>query len=184
MFDERMIILLDERKRQAILLLAENSKNKRDIAEIVGCGRTTLYLWLKDPEFVAELHSTAQRIQLFGENTIKMNLEKYIMEIDELSQHAESEKVRLEANQYLVDRVLGKTTAKLSLEQPERETKPITTEDIERELEEFDKALAEENRPATVKPSLETTEALTDADIERELFEIEACEVEEKQPDK
>lgn len=134
------MIMLDERKRQAILLLAENSQKKADIAELVGVSRKTIYNWLDDEEFVAELHLVTQRIQSFGENSIKLNLEKYIQNIHELARTADSEKVRLEANQYLVDRVLGKTTAKLSIDVPGREQQPVTTETIEKELLEIEAA--------------------------------------------
>ena len=130
--------MLDERKYKAIALLAENVHQKTDIAEIVGVSRQTIYDWLKDPEFVAELDSVLQSIKSFGEKSIKSNLAKYIKNVDILANCAESEKIRLEANMYLIDRVLGKTTSKIDVTAESMQINTIDHDIIEQELNQIE----------------------------------------------
>jgi len=107
--------MLDEKKIVAVRLLAEGSTSKTDIAEIVGVSRATLYNWLDDEEFKKSLDDTLHKIKIHGESTIKANIDKYIKNIVDLSEKAESQKVRLEASMYLLDRVLGKSSTKVDL---------------------------------------------------------------------
>jgi transposase-like protein len=108
--------MLDQKKLTAIELLIRGDMSKTDIAEKVGIHRTTLYGWLDDEEFKKAFNDTLQKIKLYGENTIKAHLEKSVNNIFVLANTSESEKIRFEANQYLIDRVLGKTTSKQELE--------------------------------------------------------------------
>lgn len=127
--------LLDKRQRKAIALLIENQHKKTEIAEIVGVTRQTIYNWLENEEFVTELNDTLHKIKIFGENSIKANLQQYINQIQKLAVTAESEKTRLEAATYLVDRVLGKTTSKIDLTAEAKQTVEENSEDILRSFE-------------------------------------------------
>lgn len=108
--------MLSEDKLRAIHMLVENKHTKVSIAKMLGLSRQTLYTWLADSEFKAELDRVIHIIQIHGESQIKANLDRYLDNIHRLAHSAESEKTKLDANQYLVDRVLGKTTAKLEVE--------------------------------------------------------------------
>lgn len=127
--------LLDKRQRKAIALLIENQYKKTEIADMVGVTRQTIYNWLENEEFVTELNDTLHKIKVFGENSIKANLQQYINQIQKLAVTAESEKTRLEAATYLVDRVLGKTTSKIDLTAEAKQTVEENSEDILRSFE-------------------------------------------------
>lgn len=127
--------LLDRRQRKAIALLIENQYKKTEIADMVGVSRQTIYDWMKNKEFAAELDKTLQQIKIFGENSIKANLQQHINQIQKLAATAESEKTRLEAATYLVDRVLGKTTSKIDLTAEAKQTVEENSEDILKSFE-------------------------------------------------
>lgn len=127
--------MLDKRQRKAIALLIENQYKKTEIADMVGVTRQTIYNWLENEEFVTELNDTLHKIKVFGENSIKANLQQYINQIQKLAVTAESEKTRLEAATYLVDRVLGKTTSKIDLTAEAKQTVEENSEDILRSFE-------------------------------------------------
>jgi len=127
--------LLDKRQRKAIALLIENQYKKTEIADMVGVTRQTIYNWLENEEFVTELNDTLHKIKVFGENSIKANLQQYINQIQKLAVTAESEKTRLEAATYLVDRVLGKTTSKIDLTAEAKQTVEENSEDILKSFE-------------------------------------------------
>ncbi|WP_010249190.1 phBC6A51 family helix-turn-helix protein [Acetivibrio cellulolyticus] len=126
--------MLDERQLKAIALLIENNRKKTEIAEIVGVSRQCIYDWMKNTEFSTELDSRLQEIKTYGENNIKANLYKYIQTVDVLASTAESEKIRLDAAQYLIDRVLGKTTSKLDITAEAKQS--ISGSDILEDFEE------------------------------------------------
>ncbi len=109
--------MLTKEKVQAITLLISGDNKKTDIAEMCGIHRTTLYDWMKDAEFKAEWDRRLREIQAYGDSTIKANLAKSISNIVKIANdEVASDKTRLEANQYLIDRVLWKTTTKIDLE--------------------------------------------------------------------
>ncbi len=57
----------------------------------------------------------------------------------ELANNAESEKIKADANQYLIDRVLGKTTAKIDLTADARgNEEEVTSDIIEQEFNEIE----------------------------------------------
>ncbi|WP_129599537.1 hypothetical protein [Anaerophilus nitritogenes] len=108
--------MIDEKKQMAINLLVEGTTSKTEIAKLCGRSRQWLYQQvLDDEECKAELDKRLRQIETFGMNTIKGGLQEKINNIVRLANRAESEKVRLEANTYLVDKVLGKNTTKLEV---------------------------------------------------------------------
>jgi len=128
--------MLDEKKMMAIELLVKGELTKTEIAKRCGKSRQWLYNAFDDKEFMAELDRRLHQIQTYGENRIKATLQDRINNIIYLAENAESEKVRLDASQYLLDRVLGKTTSKM-------EIKPLINQDeevidIDEELEEIE----------------------------------------------
>ena len=104
--------MLDERKERAITLLLEGNK-PTNISIVVGCARQTIYEWLKNDEFATELDRRRQEIITSGNSMILNKLSKYIDGVDIIALDSESDKSRLDALTYLIDRVLGKTTTRI-----------------------------------------------------------------------
>lgn len=122
--------MLDEKKIRAIDYLVEAKHTKVEIAQLVGVSRRSLYDWLDNEEFRKEWDKRLQEIQTHGMSTLKATLGQNIANIILLATRAESEKVRLDANQYLIDRVLGKTTTKIDLEACAKESEKGIDDDL------------------------------------------------------
>lgn len=131
--------MLDNIKIQAINLLVDNKHNVTEIAEICSVSRQTIYNWLENKEFKGSLDRRLQEIQNYGMNAIKANLFKNISNVQHLANKADSEKIRLDANMYLIDRILGKTTTKVDLEaETKQQSVKITDEEIEKAIAELE----------------------------------------------
>ncbi|NMA49623.1 MAG: helix-turn-helix domain-containing protein [Tissierellia bacterium] len=113
--------MLDEAKIDCINMIVEGVRIS-DIAIKIKKSRQTIYNWLNDDkEFKAELDRVLQRIKSQGEQKILVNLNKYIDNIEYLAMKAKSEKIKLDANAYLTDRVLGRPTSKLNVQEENKE---------------------------------------------------------------
>ena len=129
--------MLDENKVKAIELILENKLTKIEVAKAVKKSRTWLYdSVINDEECMAEMDKRLQQIQTFGIMVIKSSLQQSIDNIIELSKTGESEKIRLDASTYLIDRVYGKTTTKLEVSAEPVEP-VISKGDIEEEFIKF-----------------------------------------------
>ena len=120
--------MLDEKKEKVITLIMKGEQYV-DIAKLTGVGRSTIYEWLKDSDFAAELDKRRQEIKTQGNNLILRELGSYIGELKRIALCGESEKVRSDTAQYLVDRVLGKTTTKIETN-AEQDSKNNVSKDI------------------------------------------------------
>jgi len=109
--------MMDEKKTLAITLLLEGKLTKVEIAKKCKMSRQWLYdAVLSNPECKAEVDRRLQEIQTDGINLIKCSVTRNIENIMQLANNSDSEKIRLDANTYLLDRVFGKTTTKLDIE--------------------------------------------------------------------
>lgn len=131
--------MLHEKQLLAINLLVEGKQKRTDIAKACGVSRNALYDWMDNVEFKAEWEKSLQRIINYGEQSIKANLDKHIQNILVLANSAESEKIKLDANCYLIDRVLGKTTTKIDVTAEQKQTTELDSNQIESEFEDFKK---------------------------------------------
>lgn len=129
--------MLDENKVKAIELILENKLTKIEIAKVCKKSRAWLYdSVINNEECMAEVDRRLQQIQTFGIMVIKSSLQQSIDNIIELSKTGESEKIRLDASTYLIDRVYGKTTTKLEVTADA--TEPVVSKDeIEEEFVKF-----------------------------------------------
>lgn len=107
--------MLDDRKLLAIQHLAEGEKPKTEIAKLTGISRTTLYEWLDDDEFKAELNRRLQQRKNLVEKIIDSKLEQAVESLVELSYKSKNDMVKMRALTYLIDRGLGKATEKLEV---------------------------------------------------------------------
>ena len=58
---------MEARKRQAAALVAEGLLGPSDIAKAVGIARGSLYRWLKDPKFIADVKTESERLEAKAE---------------------------------------------------------------------------------------------------------------------
>lgn len=84
-----------------------------DIAKIVGVNRSTIYVWKDKPYIKAELDRRRQDLKKTAHNIITRDICTYVDNIKDLANNSTDQRVRLQANKYLIDQCLGSpTTAK------------------------------------------------------------------------
>lgn len=104
--------MLDDRKILVIQHLAEGEKTRTDIAKLVGISRQTLYDWLDDDEFKAELDSRLQQRKVLLEKIIDSKLTDMTEQLANLIYTTKNDRVKAQSIQYWLDRGLGKATSK------------------------------------------------------------------------
>ena len=129
--------MIDKQKSEAISYLVQGGISKGDIAKMVGVSERSLYRWLNDEEFKAELQKQAEvfekQVIKESQTLLRGQLSTSIKGIVEIANdNSNKEETRLKAYQYLVDRVLGNTTTKI--EQEVNEKKDAAKVDIESTL--------------------------------------------------
>ena len=127
--------MLDERKLKTIELLAQGI-HYTDISKQVGVSRQTIYDWLKDEEFKAELDRWRQEFinctrSIFAFNAPKA-ARKIVKQID-----SSNEKIANTASQYVCDATCGKPTTKVE-QVNDTENKNIDDDILDKELDEVD----------------------------------------------
>lgn len=103
--------MLDERKLKVIETLLKG-ENVSDTAKLCSVSRQTLYKWLDDDEFKAEMDRQIQEIKMQGQKRINSKLVTYVQEIENIALTSKSEKNKMDALIYLINRVLGTPTNK------------------------------------------------------------------------
>jgi len=109
--------MLDERKERCITYILEGLTYTA-IADLISCSRQSIYEWLKNDDFAAELNRRRQEIVVSGNNMILNKLSKYVDGVDAIALDSESDKSRFDALTYMIDRVLGRTTTKVETTTP------------------------------------------------------------------
>jgi DNA-binding CsgD family transcriptional regulator len=106
-----------------------------DIAKLCGVSRPTIYSNLDNDEVKAEVSRCLSEIKNQVEKKVMNKLDSYVSEMDKLALLSKSEKTRLEALEYLLDRGLGKATTKIAdVTAEEKEKEGIN---IDKELKDF-----------------------------------------------
>ena len=107
--------MLNNKQLKAIDMLMDGV-NKTAIADKIKVNRTTLYNWLENEEFKLELDRRQQEISKHALSDLKGDTKQILEAVKKLGYEAESEAVRLSALNSLLDRILGKATAKQEIE--------------------------------------------------------------------
>ena len=102
---------LTEKQIDCINLLLKGT-NKAEIARQLNVARQTIYDWMKGEEFASALDNHTAQKKIETDRNITSNVDRYVTELEKIAFHGKSEKTRAETLQYLIDRVLGKPTAK------------------------------------------------------------------------
>lgn len=124
---------LSEKQLQAVDLLASGI-SKSEVAKIVGVDRATIYLWGKNNKnFRFEVDRQTKENKENIDKMIMTYADSIVTEVYQLAMKAKSEKVRLDACQYLLNRVAGTPTTKTEIKQVEEEKeekKELTWDDL------------------------------------------------------
>lgn len=108
------------------------------IARKVNVTRSTIYSWLSKDNIKAELNRRRQDIVNEGNNYILKDVRSYIDNIKELANDSSDKRVKLAANQYLMNRVYGSPASVIETYNDETNT-TVDENELERELEKFKK---------------------------------------------
>ena len=111
----RCVVMLNDKQLECIELLMDGV-NKTAIADKIKVNRKTIYGWLEKEEFKLELDRRKQEISKHALSDLKGDTKQILEAVKELGYKAESEAVRLQALNSLLDRILGKATAKQEIE--------------------------------------------------------------------
>lgn len=127
---------LDARQLKAIELLA-SGETVRVVADSVGVNRKTVYDWLKKENFKAELDRQVKELKSNVEKKLLSNVNPFLDELTKIALYSESDKTRLDAITYCINRLVG-TPTKVQQDITGEDTKENNNIDIDSVLEEMD----------------------------------------------
>lgn len=129
--------MLDERKLQAIELLASGEYTKTEVAKIIGISRQGLYDWLKDREFVAKLDERLHDIKDQCQKEFYYRLPTAIEEYWKLAMTTNDSRTKEAALSKWIERALGRVTNQLIVTAETKQTY-IDDDVIEQELKQLE----------------------------------------------
>lgn len=127
-------MVLDVVHKQAIAYMLEG-KNYSDIARLCHVSRASIYNWVKDKEFKAELDKQRYDLKNDINRKIASRADLYIEQMHRIATTAKSDKERRAACEYLLDRFLGKSTTKVETDNKGNDSDTNKVVDIEAMLE-------------------------------------------------
>lgn len=127
---------LGEKHYRCIEMIIEGNKIT-EIAKLLGASRQSIYNWLEDDVFKAELNKQRQEIKKQGQDKILSKFDIYLNKIHDIALNSPSDNVKLNALEFLVEHVLGKATSKIE-QTTKEDTKNNKQEDIDDLLKELE----------------------------------------------
>ena len=127
---------LDTRQLKAIELLA-SGETVRVVADSVGVNRKTVYDWLKKENFKAELDRQVKELKSNVEKKLLSNVNPFLDELTKIALYSDSDKTRLDAITYCINRLVG-TPTKVQQDITGEDTKENNNIDIDSVLQEID----------------------------------------------
>lgn len=127
---------LDTRQLKAIELLA-SGETVRVVADSVGVNRKTVYDWLKKENFKAELDRQVKELKSNVEKKLLSNVNPFLDELTKIALYSDSDKTRLDAITYCINRLVG-TPTKVQQDITGEEAKENNNIDIDSVLEEME----------------------------------------------
>lgn len=110
--------------------------NPTEISKQMHISRTMIYKYLKNDEIKSELNRRLTQIKNQANEKLNSKVNTYLDELEHIAFNAESEKVKADILQYLVDRTLGKTTTKIESNANDKESNSVV--DLDNELQGLD----------------------------------------------
>lgn len=131
----------NDQKMEELVILYIQGEKLTHIAKKMNISRQTVYDWLAKDEVKASLDKHRRYLERQGNELILKDLQSYIDNIKELAKQCDDKRTSLAANQYLIDRIYGKTTTKLDLEASTKQTNNTVDEDIiDAEIDEIEES--------------------------------------------
>lgn len=127
--------MLTKEQEKAVALYIEGNKIT-DIAKVVRKSRQTVHSWLNLDEVKAELDKRKQDLANRGNQLILKDITTYIDNIKTLANNCTDNRVKLAANQYLLNRVYGNPTGILEVNEDDNNNGTDVFE-LEAELKKF-----------------------------------------------
>lgn len=100
--------MLNERQIRAIEMLVTGDYTKTEIAKEVNVSRPTLYSWIENSEFSAEVSKQLQNIKHQAAKDFTSKLPKAIQEYWKICNSSTDARTKEKALQYWIDRSLGR----------------------------------------------------------------------------
>lgn len=130
-------VVLNEKQEKMISMIIQG-ETIAGIARSINVTRSTIYSWLSKDNIKTELNRRRQDIVNQGNNYILKDVKSYIDNIKELANDSSDKRVKLAANQYLMNRVYGNPTAVVETYN-EGTNDNIDENELEKQLEKFKK---------------------------------------------
>jgi len=102
-----------------------------DIANEFGVDRSTVYLWRDREEIKDRIEKYKQEVEEQGRNFIKGRYAEYLKNVDKLANNVDDKRVALQANQFLIEKMDGKSTTSIDLTTKKDNNINISLEDTE-----------------------------------------------------
>lgn len=128
--------MLNERQNKEAELYAKGEK-VTDIAKLCGVSRQCVYDDMKRPEFKAKVDECLAEAKTAVENKINNDVELYCDALKKIALTGKSEKNRLDALSYLLNRIYGTPTNKTQDITENKDGTNINTDELSNEFEEF-----------------------------------------------
>ena len=122
--------MLTEKQNEMINMLIEG-KTKSDVIRELKIARQTLYNWLGKDEIIAEMDRRRQKMCKDALADLKGDTKELLAEVKKLAYTADSEAIRLQALNSLLDRTLGKATTKQEVSIEKTTEKDIDLKELE-----------------------------------------------------
>ncbi|WP_346890730.1 helix-turn-helix domain-containing protein [Clostridium sp. UBA3887] len=109
-----------------------------NIAKEIGVHRSTLYVW-KDLDYVrAELEERRRQLRKAAKDKLTANVTNYVANLIELANNSSDQRVKLQANKYLLDQAIGSpSVTKEETNTPGNGDKSKDTNTLKKELDDI-----------------------------------------------
>lgn len=102
-------IVTNEKDKMIDMLLS--GFNIKDIAEACKVSRPTIYAWKKEPLVMAELERRREQLKKSAQDKIVSNVKTCIDNMYAMANQKTDQRVRFQANKFIIEMALGKATA-------------------------------------------------------------------------
>lgn len=136
--------ILSHQQQAAAQLLANGTLDKQEIAKRVGISRTTLYHYMKQDKFNAEVHRLKQEFRSFGKELMESKLVDAVNGYWDLINKSENAMVAAKGYEFFIERSIGKVSSNVKLTTEVENVKKVDVDILEAEQEKWLKEVEKE----------------------------------------